>query len=154
MQTKVLIVDDDEGNLFLLQALFASNERYHILTAQDGPAAVEIAAREKPAIVLLDVLLPGMDGFEVCKAIRSNPDTAHARVLLLTGMTQDRDKAQGLSAGADGFLTKPYSPTDLLKLLEGWFAEDPPAGDCQGSRGEACGNGAETAKERGGAAAR
>lgn len=112
--TQVLIVDD-EPNLVDLLRDYLSREGYVITTAEDGPAAVEAARRLDPALIVLDVMLPGMDGVEVCREIRRFSD---AYILMLTARTEEIDKIVGLSVGADDYVTKPFSPREVVARVK------------------------------------
>ena len=113
MSARILIVDDMAASVKVLAAKLTS-EYYEVLTAHDGPTALEIVAEEMPDLVLLDVMMPGMDGFEVCRKIKSSPQTAHIPVVMVTALSDMRDRVQGLQAGADDFLTKPVHDTMLF----------------------------------------
>ncbi len=113
MSARVLVVDDILPNVKLLEAKL-SCEYYEVITATSGQEALEKIASDNPDIVLLDIMMPGMDGFEVCKRIKSNPDTAHIPVVMVTALTDVQDKVRGLEAGADDFLSKPINDTALM----------------------------------------
>jgi two-component system cell cycle response regulator len=113
----VLIVDDIPTNVRLLEARLAA-EYFEVLTAASGPEALEICDREAVDIVLLDVMMPEMDGFEVCRRIKSNPETAHIPVLMVTALDQPSDRVRGLDAGADDFLTKPVDDVQLMARVK------------------------------------
>lgn len=113
MSARVLVVDDILPNVKLLEAKLAS-EYYDVLTATSGPEALEKVESESPDIILLDVMMPGMDGFEVCKIIKSNPKYAHIPVVMVTALTDATDRVRGLEAGADDFLSKPLNDTALM----------------------------------------
>jgi len=113
MSARVLVVDDILPNVKLLEAKLAS-EYYDVLTATSGREALERVITDSPDIILLDVMMPGMDGFEVCEAIKSNPDVAHIPVVMVTALTDASDRVRGLEAGADDFLSKPLNDTALM----------------------------------------
>jgi two-component system cell cycle response regulator len=113
MTARILVVDDIEANVRLLQAKLEA-EYYEVLTAPDGPTALAIAAAEKPDIVLLDVMMPGMDGFSVCRRLKDDLETRHIPVVLLTALDGRADRIAGLEAGADDFLTKPIDDVLLF----------------------------------------
>ena len=113
MSARILVVDDIEANVRLLQAKLEA-EYYEVLTAPDGPAALTLAAAERPDIILLDVMMPGMDGFTVCKRLKDDPETRHIPVVLLTALDGRADRVAGLEAGADDFLTKPIDDVMLF----------------------------------------
>lgn len=113
MSARVLVVDDVLPNVKLLAAKL-TREYFDVITAYSGPEALEIVRRESPDIVLLDVMMPGMDGFEVCEKIRSDPATMHIPVVMVTALSDTADRVRGLEAGADDFLTKPVNDVALF----------------------------------------
>lgn len=113
MTARVLVVDDVPPNVKLLEAKLTS-EYFDVLTAFSGPEALDVISREHPDIILLDVMMPGMDGFEVCRRIKSDPATAHIPVVMVTALDQPSDRVAGLEAGADDFLTKPVQDLALF----------------------------------------
>jgi two-component system cell cycle response regulator len=114
---RVLIVDDVPANLKLLDAKLSA-EYFEVLQAASGPEALEVAQRELPDIVLLDVMMPGMDGFEVCRRLRADARTQHIPVIMVTALDQQSDRVQGLEAGADDFLTKPVNDVALFARVK------------------------------------
>jgi two-component system cell cycle response regulator len=113
MSARVLVVDDIEANVRLLQAKLEV-EYYEVLTASGGAQAMELAGLEQPDIILLDVMMPEMDGFEVCRRLKANVITQHIPVVLVTALDGRRDRLTGLEAGADDFLTKPIDDVALF----------------------------------------
>ena len=113
MSARILVVDDIEANVKLLEAKLAA-EYYEVLTANDGPTALAIAASESPDIILLDVMMPGMDGFAVCRRLKDDPATRHIPIVLVTALDGRSDRIEGLEAGADEFLTKPIDDVMLF----------------------------------------
>ena len=113
MTATVLIVDDLEPNVKLLEAKLLA-EYYTVFTANNGSTALEVLAQNKIDIVLLDVMMPGMDGFETCKKIKENPETTHIPVVMVTALSELEDRVKGLESGADEFLTKPINDTALF----------------------------------------
>src|ERR1044072_3976397 len=113
MTARILVVDDILSNVKLLEAKLGA-EYFEVITAYNGEEALEKAARELPDIILLDVMMPGMDGFEVCRRIKSAPATAHIPIVLVTALDQPSDRVAGLDAGADVFLTKPVEDSALF----------------------------------------
>ncbi|MCB9986959.1 MAG: PleD family two-component system response regulator [Rhodospirillales bacterium] len=113
MSARVLVVDDIAPNVKLLEAKLMS-EYYDVITATSGPQALERVKADTPDIVLLDVMMPGMDGFEVCRAIKADPTTAHIPVVMVTALTDATDRVRGLEAGADDFLSKPVNDVALM----------------------------------------
>lgn len=109
----VLIVDDTPANLsVLLQCL--GDAGHHVLVAEDGEAALELMARRTPDLVLLDVMMPGIDGFETCRQLKQNPATAEVPVIFMTALTDTREKLQGFAAGAVDYITKPIQHEEAL----------------------------------------
>ena len=113
MTARVLVVDDLLPNVKLLEAKLTS-EYFDVVTAGDGPSALASIAANAPDIVLLDVMMPGMDGFEVCRRIKDDPKTTHIPVVMVTALSDNADRVRGLEAGADDFLTKPLNDTALF----------------------------------------
>ena len=113
MTARVLVVDDILSNIKLLEAKLTA-EYFEVLTASSGEQALTRVAAELPDIVLLDVMMPGMDGFEVCRRIKSNPKIAHIPIIMVTALDQPSDRVTGLDAGADDFLTKPVDDFALF----------------------------------------
>lgn len=117
MAARVLIVDDDREMVELIQ-LFLANAGYETLTATSGEAALETAFREKPDLILLDIMMPKIDGWEVFRSIKNDPDTKSIPIAFITARTQNIDKMIGLSVmKADGYITKPFSKKDLLEKV-------------------------------------
>ena len=112
MSHKILIADDEPNILISLEFLMR-REGHQVLLARDGQEALETIQREKPALVLLDVMMPKKSGFEVCQAVRADEALAGVKILMLTAKGRDTDVAQGLGVGADGYMTKPFSTKDL-----------------------------------------
>ena len=113
MTARVLVVDDIPANVKLLE-IRLSKAYFDVITANDGPSALDLLHDNLPDIVLLDVMMPGMSGFEVCKKIKSDPKTCHIPVVMVTALSEAKDRIQGLEAGADDFLTKPINDKALL----------------------------------------
>ncbi|MFT6583617.1 MAG: two-component system cell cycle response regulator [Alphaproteobacteria bacterium] len=113
MSARVLVVDDLLPNVKLLEAKLTS-EYFDVLTANDGSSALEIIEAHPPDIVLLDIMMPGMDGFEVCSRIKENPQTMHIPVVMVTALSGASDRVRGIESGADDFLTKPVNDMALF----------------------------------------
>ena len=120
---KLLIVDDDEAVLMLLQFTLAEGAKRTVLTARTGEEALEIARRERPDVILLDVVMPGMNGYQVCRELKADPKTADAIIIMLTALAQTSHRQLGEEAGADLFMTKPYSPRRLLETIDRYLGE-------------------------------
>jgi two-component system cell cycle response regulator len=116
MTARILVIDDIEANVRLLEAKLTA-EYYGVLTAHDGPTGLAVAAAELPDIVLLDVMMPGMDGFEVCRRLKDDPLTRHIPVVLVTALDGRSDRIAGLEAGADEFLNKPIDDVMLFSRV-------------------------------------
>ena len=113
MTATILVVDDLEQNVKLLEAKLLK-EYYIVHTASSGHDAIDVLAKEKIDVVLLDVMMPGMDGFETCRKIKQSPQTAHIPVVMVTALSDVEDKVKGLESGADEFLTKPVDDVALF----------------------------------------
>ena len=113
MTARILVVDDIAANVKLLEARLSA-EYFDVLTAMNGRDALTICERAECEVVLLDVMMPGLDGFEVCRQLKSNPATHHIPVVMVTELDQASDRVRGLDAGADDFLTKPVSDVALV----------------------------------------
>jgi DNA-binding response OmpR family regulator len=112
--TQILIVDD-ERNIVELVALYAQQAGYKVLQAHDGATALELAEREKPAIVVLDLMLPQINGWDVCRRLRQKSDVP---IIMLTARSDDVDKIVGLELGADDYLAKPFNPRELMSRIK------------------------------------
>lgn len=113
----VLVVDDIDSNARLLEDLLSATG-YKVLTASNGKDALEIIENHNIDLVLLDVLMPGMNGYEVCRAIRNNPSTETLPVIMVTAMDETEDRVEGIEAGADDFLTKPVNRPEMLARVK------------------------------------
>ena len=110
---RVLVVDD-EPDIVALVAYHLAKSGYRVSTASSGTEAIEAVRRERPSLVVLDLMLPGMTGYEVLEQIRANEPTRDVAVLMLTARREEPDRIHGLSLGADDYLTKPFSPQELV----------------------------------------
>src|SRR6476620_10547463 len=117
MTARVLVVDDIPANVKLLEARLSA-EYFAVLTANSPLDALAIVQSEHVDVVLLDVMMPGMNGFEVCRRIKNSPRTMHVPVIMVTALDQTADKVQGLEAGADDFLTKPVDDIALVTRVK------------------------------------
>ena len=116
MTARVLVVDDVPANVKLLEARLSA-EYFDVITAYNGLEALAVCERAECDIVLLDVMMPDMDGFEVCRRLKSNPATHHIPVVMVTALDQPSDRVRGLEAGADDFLTKPVTDVALISRV-------------------------------------
>jgi phosphate regulon transcriptional regulator PhoB len=110
---KILIVED-EPDIRKLVHYNLVQERYKVLEAEDGERALKLVEREKPGLVILDLMLPGLSGLEVCRTLRERPETAKMPILMLTAKAGEADRVLGLEMGADDYLAKPFSPRELI----------------------------------------
>lgn len=117
MTARILVVDDIPANVKLLEARLSA-EYFDVLCAEDGKTALAICGTEQVDIVLLDVMMPDMDGFEVCERLKVDPKTAHIPVVMVTALDQPSDRVRGLKAGADDFLTKPVNDLQLISRVK------------------------------------
>ena len=121
MPQKILIVDDEEPLRLLVRATLEDESgegRYEIIEAADGNEALEVARRERPELVLLDIQMPGLSGLEVCKMLKDDPATSDLMIVMLTAKGQQSDRERGFAAGADDYFAKPFSPLELLQLVD------------------------------------
>ena len=117
MSGLILVVDDNEKNLKLLEALL-SNEYYDVVTAVDGFDGIAKAKERLPDMILLDVMMPGIDGFETCKRLKADPVTSHIPIVMVTALSDKSDRVHGLESGADDFLTKPVKEVQLISRVK------------------------------------
>lgn len=113
---QVLVVDDDPLVRTLLAEVLHQSE-FDLRQASDGLEALRVATEEIPDVILLDVMMPGTNGFEVCRKLRSDPRFESVRIIMLTARDDPADKARAAAAGADAYFTKPFSPLDLLETV-------------------------------------
>lgn len=117
MKPKILIVDDEPNILLSLEFLMKKNG-YEVFIARDGSEALDILNKETPEIVLLDIMMPKVDGYEVCEYIKSHPVMKESRVIFLSAKSKESDIAKGYEAGADLYMTKPFSTRDLMSKVK------------------------------------
>ena len=115
--TQKLLVADDEPNIVISLEYLMKREGYQVLVATDGNQALETIQREQPALVLLDVMMPGKTGFEVCQAVRADPALDGVRILMLTAKGRETDVGKGLALGANAYMTKPFSTRELVQKV-------------------------------------
>ena len=114
---KILIADDEEMIRELVHASLSGDSNLHMVFARDGQEAVTLANAERPELIILDVRMPRMDGYEACRAIRNEATAHRPTILMLTAMGQESDVQRGLDAGADDYFIKPFSPAQLLSKV-------------------------------------
>ncbi|MFC1799946.1 response regulator transcription factor [Candidatus Eisenbacteria bacterium] len=115
---KVLVIDDEEYIQHILNFSFGA-EGYDVVTAADGEEGIKKAKSEKPDIIVLDIMMPKMDGYEACKRLKTDPSTKSIPVILLTAKGREVDRKLGSQAGADDYVVKPFSPGRLIERVEG-----------------------------------
>ena len=118
MPKATVLVIDDETDLIELVRYNLEKEGFGVKSAADGETGLTLAAQEQPDLILLDVMLPGIDGLEVCRTLRSQPRTAHIPLIMLTARGAEPDRVVGLELGADDYVTKPFSPRELTARVK------------------------------------
>jgi two-component system cell cycle response regulator len=113
--TRILVVDDNPSNLEILHEIL--DGEYSVDTACDGREAIRIASEHLPRVVLLDVMLPGIDGYETCRRLRALPGMHQALIVMLSAKAMPSERALGLDAGADDYITKPFDDSELLTVI-------------------------------------
>ena len=121
MAKKILAVDDEKHIVRLVQVNL-ERQGYEVITANDGKEALQKVEEERPDLVVLDVMMPYMDGFEVLQTMRRNPDTREIPVIMLTAKAQDADVFRGWQSGVDCYLTKPFNPMELIAFVKRIFS--------------------------------
>ena len=117
MKEKILIVEDEKDIIKMLDYNL-KKEGFRVIDARDGEDALDLAMREHPDLILLDLMLPGMDGLEVCKSLKKESKTSPIPIIMLTAKSQESDKVLGLGLGADDYITKPFSPGELIARIK------------------------------------
>ena len=117
MNQKTVLIADDEPNILISLEFLMKREGHEVVLARDGIEALDAIRREKPALVLLDVMMPGRTGFEDCQAVRADEALAGVKILMLTAKGRDTDVAHGLGLGADGYMTKPFATKELAERV-------------------------------------
>ena len=128
---RILVVDDEIYIVHILDFSLGM-EGYEVITALDGEQALEKLRTEKPDLIVLDIMMPKLDGYEVCKTIKANPETAHIPVILLSAKGRNVDQKLGFDVGADDYITKPFSPRKLVERINqllGQTVAEKPAGN-------------------------
>ncbi len=116
-QKKILIVDDEPNIVMSLEYAFKKKD-FEVFIARDGTEALEISDREKPDLILLDIMMPEMDGYETLKRVRDNKDLSHTKVVFLSAKSKEKDVEKGLKMGADSYMTKPFSIKKVISDIE------------------------------------
>ena len=118
MKKKVLLAEDEEDILTLMAATLGGDERHTLILAKDGEEALRRAQESIPDLIFLDVMMPKMNGYEVCHRLKSDSSTAHVKVVMLTALAQEADKQRAKQVGADSYFSKPFSPAALLEKID------------------------------------
>jgi len=116
----VLIVDDAETNIDILVDILADD--YDVAVAMDGESALEIAFEDLPDLILLDIMMPGIDGYEVCRRLKDNPATTGIPIMFLSALTQEAEKQKGLELGAVDFINKPFAAAEIQAKVKGYLS--------------------------------
>jgi len=122
MANKILVVDD-EPNIVLSLEFLMKQAGFQVRTASDGEAALAAIAAEQPDLMLLDVMMPRKNGYEVCQAVRANPDWKGIRIIMLTAKGREVEREKGLALGADDYITKPFSTQEVVERVRELLAE-------------------------------
>ncbi len=117
MADKILVVED-EADIRQLISYHLNQERFRVLEAENGEDALDLVRKDTPRLIVLDLMLPGLPGLEFCKIIRQAPQTAHTPILMLTAKAGEADRVVGLELGADDYITKPFSPTEMVARVK------------------------------------
>lgn len=117
MSKTILVVDDSPAHLELMQRAI-EGRGWEVLTAADGEQALEKAESRQPDLILLDVVLPKKNGYQVCRQLKQGPATRRIKIIMVSSKSQDSDRYWGMKQGADGYLTKPFAPADLVRVVE------------------------------------
>ena len=115
---RILIADDEPSLRLLVRATLSANKSFELIEASDGNEALSKVQKELPDLILLDVMMPGLSGFEVCERLKNDPKTKNITIIMLTAKGQQSDRDWAISVGTDYFLTKPFSPIELYNLIE------------------------------------
>lgn len=134
MAEKILLVDDDIDTLRLV-GMMLENKGYQIIAANNGEKAIELTKKEHPDLIILDIMMPGLDGFEITRQLRSDSTTRHIPIIIFTAKSRTEDKVLGLESGADGYLTKPISSRELLAHVKSTINRSPKAPPATQKRG-------------------
>lgn len=122
MSKKKILVVEDEESLLKLESILLTSKGYEVRGVQNGLLALEAIAEEKPDLVLLDIMLPEIDGFEVCRRIKSQDETRHIPVIMLTAKKTREDMARGEKVGADWYITKPFKSAMVIETIQRFLA--------------------------------
>ncbi len=124
MPHKVLVVEDEPNILIPIRFLLEKNG-YEVMAVENGETVMEALSSFSPDLVLLDIMLPQMDGFEVCQVIRNHPEWREVKIVFLTAMGRDMDISKGMSMGGDGYITKPFSNAEVIECVKDLLSDEP-----------------------------
>jgi len=131
MSSSILVADDEEDVLNLVAANLKS-AGFTVFQAEDGPSALQKARNLNPALIVLDLMLPGMSGLEICKSLKGDPKTSAIPIIMLTAKAEEVDRVLGLELGADDYITKPFSPRELVLRVKSVLRRNPSESEPQG----------------------
>jgi twitching motility two-component system response regulator PilH len=134
VNAKIMVVEDSPTYLRQISTLL-QDQGYYIITAIDGEEAMEKAVQDDPNVIVLDVILPKKNGFQVCRQLKTSPATQNIKILMLTSKTQDSDRFWGLKQGADEYITKPFDNSDLVATVAKLLPRNPQADQLAEGRG-------------------
>lgn len=123
MKPKILVIEDNEQNLYLVTFLLESNG-FEVIQAKDGPTGIELAVKIKPALILLDIQLPGMDGYNVAKELRGNPELKNINIVAVTSYAMLGDREQAFAVGCVGYIEKPINPETFVSQISKFLPEN------------------------------
>lgn len=115
--TRILAVDD-EPHILKLVSFALSSRGFEVIEASDGLSAITVAEAEQPDLILLDVMMPALDGYEACRRLKANPETAHIPVVMLSAKSQQAEQSIGIDCGATDYICKPFTPKDLVTQVQ------------------------------------
>lgn len=118
MHSKKILIVEDEESLLKLESILLSSKGYSVVGVMDGKAALEEVKTNPPDLVVLDVMLPEMDGFEVCRRIKENPETSSIPIVMLTAKKSNNDVERGKQSGAEAYITKPFKSAKVIEVIE------------------------------------
>jgi twitching motility two-component system response regulator PilG len=123
MSHRHILVVEDEESLLKLESILLTSRGYRVTGAVDGLAALKVITEDRPDLILLDIMMPGIDGFEVCRRIKENPETSAIPVVMLTAKKTITDQNRGLEVGAAAYVTKPFKALKIIELIEGLLSK-------------------------------
>jgi len=117
MENHHILIVEDEESLLKLESILLSSKGYKVTGVRDGLAALNEIEKNRPDLILLDIMMPGIDGFEVCRRIKENPDTRDIPIIMLTAKKSTADQARGAEVGADAYITKPFKSLKIIDVI-------------------------------------